>query len=230
MDCQFSFGPNGAYFLKSDSRWAWSDHNLPETLRRVLADPNDPLYCKSPADVAFAMEPGVYSMCWTTKSNQEMYEADYLPPNYAKLAKFIAGRSAHTTFGSNQSYFSTTKTGLSWQNLPPELETHIMSRIRIGRPHTIALGVNGAWIGLWDDGQLFFSAAQLKSYYPDLFELTQNEAETKKRKGIAYVALSPFVAGQWFATFGDGSSLFNLPRTMHEDRAERCGRHAHRDG
>lgn len=48
-----------------------SDNNtLPEPLRRVLEDPNHPEFNKFPYDVALAMEPGVYSMCWKTKNDQ----------------------------------------------------------------------------------------------------------------------------------------------------------------
>ncbi|KAF7297119.1 hypothetical protein MIND_00944800 [Mycena indigotica] len=217
MDCQFSFGPNGAFFVKSSTLWAWSDHKLPEPLRSVLEDTNNPLHCKQPHDVAFAIEPGVYSMYWTTKANQEMYEADYLPSYYSKLAAFIANKSARTTFGPNHSYFSTTESGLSWQNLPDVLETTILNRIRIGRPHTVALGVQGAWIVLFEDGHISFSVPQLQNLYPNVFALIHNAEENKKRKGIAYVALNPFATGQYFMAFGDGSSLFTLPNEMHRE-------------
>ncbi|KAF8172788.1 hypothetical protein K438DRAFT_1981276 [Mycena galopus ATCC 62051] len=61
MDCQFSFGPNNAYFLKSDSWRAWSDNNtIPEPLRRVLEDPDNPEYCKFPYDVAHPIPAGPY--------------------------------------------------------------------------------------------------------------------------------------------------------------------------
>ncbi|KAJ6524535.1 hypothetical protein B0H19DRAFT_595863 [Mycena capillaripes] len=154
MDCDFSFGPNNAYFLKSDSRWAWSDNNtLPAPLRRVLEDPNSPEYCKFPYDVGLAMEPGVYCMCWQTKNNEDYFEADHLGPHYAKLAAFIAGKSARTVFGPYRSYFSTHAAGLSWQNLPPELETTIMNRMKLGRPQTVALGMSGAYVVLYDDSR-----------------------------------------------------------------------------
>ncbi|KAJ7160919.1 hypothetical protein C8R46DRAFT_1353613 [Mycena filopes] len=215
MDCHFTFGPNNAYFLKSDSRWAWSDGNtLPRPLLSVLADPNDPNYCKFPYDVALAMEPGVYSMCWQTKTNQDFFEADYLGPHYVKLAAFIAGKSARTVFGPYHSYFSTSASGLSWQNLPPALETNIMGRLKLGRPKNVALGVRGAFVVLYDDSTL---AYDLQGMYPALQSVLDSEEERKKRNSITCVALSPYFPGHYFVAFGDGTTQFNLPQEMHAD-------------
>ncbi|KAJ7058204.1 hypothetical protein C8F01DRAFT_1232951 [Mycena amicta] len=120
--------------------------------------------------------------------------ADYLPPHYGKLVNFIVNPSQCTVFGPNQSYFSTTQSGLSWQNLPPDLEVYIMNRIRLGRPHNIALGMHGSW----------------------------NADDIKQRKGIARVALSPYIAGQFFLAFGDGSTLFNVSDDMRDTVKSVC--------
>ncbi|KAK7055369.1 hypothetical protein R3P38DRAFT_1353669 [Favolaschia claudopus] len=230
---QFSFGPNNAYFVKCDSMRAWyglnlpykvsppitrnrSDKNtLPEPLRHVLQDPNHAEYCKFPYDVAMAMEPGVYSMWWLAKNDIEYYEPDHLGPHYAKLAAFIAaGKTSRTVFGPQRSYFSSSSTGLSWQNLPASLETDITNRLKLGRPHTVALGVGGTWVTLYDDSQLSWI---LSEQYPGLQVFLDNAEERNKRNSIVYVALSPYVAGQYFVVFGNGTAQWNLPREMHAD-------------
>ncbi|KAF7326968.1 hypothetical protein MVEN_02591000 [Mycena venus] len=215
MDCQISFGPNNAYFVKSDTWRAWSDNNtLPETLRRVLEDPNHPEYCQFPYDVAMAMEPGVYSMWYQGKNDVQFYEPEHLGPHYAKLAAFMVSKTTRTVFGPYHSYFSTSDAGLSWQNLPPTLETDIMNRLKLGRPHTVALGVKGAWVSLYDDSVL---SHNLQGQYPGLQPFLDNAEERNKRNSITYVALSPYTAGHFFVAFGDGSAQWDLPKEMHVD-------------
>ncbi|KAJ7468458.1 hypothetical protein FB451DRAFT_1256267 [Mycena latifolia] len=220
MDCQFSFGPNNSFFCKSSTHWSWSDNNtLPEPLRLILEDPNHPQFNKFPYDVALAMEPGVFSMCWKTKNDQDYYEADYLGPHYAKLGTFMANMTANTVFGPYHSYFSTSKSGLSWQNLPPALETIIMDRIKLGRPSTVALGLRGAFVVLFDDSTI---GHNLQGLYPEVQALIDSAEERKKRNSITCVALSPYVAGHYFVAFGNGSAQWNLPAEMEADVRNVC--------
>ncbi|KAJ6630139.1 hypothetical protein B0H10DRAFT_1939355 [Mycena sp. CBHHK59/15] len=162
MNCQFSFGPNNAYFCKSDTNWAWSDNNtLSEPLRRVLEDPDHPFATKFPYDVAFPMELGLYSMCWKAKDDCDYSQywtlahrivqptEDYLGSHYIKLGAFMGnGMTSHTVFGPYHGFFSS----LCWQNLPPALATDIMGRLKRWRLATVALGVCGAYVVLYDDG------------------------------------------------------------------------------
>ncbi|KAJ6520615.1 hypothetical protein DFH09DRAFT_1194019 [Mycena vulgaris] len=197
-----------------------SDNNtLPESLRRVLEDPTHPHFNKFPYDVALAMEPGVYGMCWQTKNDEEYYEGDYLGLHYAKLSTFMSGMSANTVFGPHRSYFSTSKSGLSWQNLPPALETHIMDRIKLGRPSVVALGMRGAYVVLYDDSTL---AHDLQGLYPALQPLMDSADERSKRSSITCVALSPYVAGHYFVAFGNGTAQWNLPAEMEADVLSVC--------
>ncbi|KAJ7146042.1 hypothetical protein C8R44DRAFT_756431 [Mycena epipterygia] len=148
-----------------------------------------------------------------------MYEADYLGPHYAKLGTFMKSSTARTVFGPYHSYFSTSETGLSWQNLGATLETAIMDRLKLGRPETVALGVRGAYVVLYDDSTLQHN---LQEMYPTLQPLLDNAEERTKRNSITYVALSPYNAGHFFVAFGDGTAQFNLPPVMHADVKTVC--------
>ncbi|KAJ7153574.1 hypothetical protein C8R43DRAFT_1126849 [Mycena crocata] len=221
MECQFYSGTNNAFFFKTGSQWSWSDNNtLPEPLRRVLEDHAHPDYNKFPYDIAFAMEPGAYSMCWKTKDDRDLYEADYLGQHYVKLGTFMAGKTENTVFGPYHSYFSTSKSGLSWQNLPPALETNIMDRLKLGRPKVVALGMRGAFVVLYDDSTL---SHNLQGMYPALQSLMDNAEERSKRNSITFVALSPYVAGHYFVAFGNGTAQWNLPPQMNADVTTVCG-------
>ncbi|KAF8172787.1 hypothetical protein K438DRAFT_2023652 [Mycena galopus ATCC 62051] len=215
MDCDFSFGPNGAFFAKSDTIWAWSDNNtLPEPLRLILEDPNHPQANKFPYDVAFPMEPGMFCMSWKTVKGEDYYEELFLGPRYSKLAEFmrnIAQNGEHctrTVFGPNTSYFTISPSGYSWQNLPPALETDITGRLKKGSPTNVALGVHGSFVVLYSNGNVSFEVAE---HYPDVDAMIRNSAENSRRKGIAFIALSPYSAGQYYVAFGDGSASWNIP-------------------
>ncbi|KAF8185839.1 hypothetical protein K438DRAFT_1836409 [Mycena galopus ATCC 62051] len=215
MDCDFSFGPNGAFFAKSDTIWAWSDNNtLPEPLRLILEDPNHPQANKFPYDVAFAMEPGIFCMSWKTVHGDDYFEELFLGPRYSKLAEFmrnIARKGEHctrTVFGPNTSYFTISPSGYSWQNLPPALETDIMGRMKKGHPTTVALGVHGSFVVLYSDGNVSFEVAE---HYPAVDAMIRNSAENSRRKGIEFIALSPYSVSQYYVAFGDGSASWNIP-------------------
>ncbi|KAF7373499.1 hypothetical protein MSAN_00559800 [Mycena sanguinolenta] len=221
MDCDFSFGPNGSFFAKSDTIWAWSDNNtLPEPLRLILEDPNHPQANKFPYDVAFPMEPGTWCMSWRTVKGEDYYEELFLGPRYAKLAEFmrnIAQNGEHctrTVFGPNASYFTISPSGYSWQHLPPALENDIIGRIKKGTPTTIALGVHGSFVALYSNGNVSFDVAQ---HYPAVDAMIRNSAEATRRKGIAFVALSPYAAGQYYVAYGDGSASWNIPTEWSVD-------------
>ncbi|KAJ7026690.1 hypothetical protein C8F04DRAFT_1074667 [Mycena alexandri] len=221
MDCQFSFGPNGAFFCKSDTQWAWSDNNtLPEPLRLILEDPNHPQGNQFPYDVALPMEPGMFSMSWKTVKGEDYYEELFLGPRYAKLAEFmrnIAQGGEHTTrtvFGPNASYFTISPSGFSWQNLPAVLEHDIIGRMKKGFPTNVALGVHGAFVVLYGDGNVTFDVA---THYPAVDAMIRNSTENARRKGIAFIALNPHAAGQYYVAYGDGSASWNLPNEWSPD-------------
>ncbi|KAJ7270859.1 hypothetical protein C8J57DRAFT_293368 [Mycena rebaudengoi] len=221
MDCQFSFGPNNAFFCKSDSIWAWSDNGtLPEPLRQILEDPHHPQANQFPYDVAFPMEHGMFSMAWKTVKGEDYYEELFLGPKYSKLADFIrqcaqgGGHTTRTVFGPNMSYFSISPDGFSWQHLPPVLEADIMGRMKKGVPTNVALGAHGSFVVLYNNGNVTFDVA---THYPAVDAMIRDSAENGRRRGIAFIALNPHAAGQYYIAYGDGSASWNLPNEWSVD-------------
>ncbi|KAJ7126036.1 hypothetical protein C8R44DRAFT_851604 [Mycena epipterygia] len=221
MDCQFSFGPNRSYFCSAGSVFAWSDNSIPPALARLLLEDNKhPQAMDTPYDVAFPMEPGLYAMCWKTIAGEDWYEDGCLGPNYARLARFIksvAATGKHTTrtvFGPGASYFSISPSGYSWQNIVPALEEDIHNCIKTRRPTTVTLGVQGSYVVLYNDGTVTFD---LRGQYPLVEGLIRNTQETSQRRGVMYVALNPFVAGEYYAVYGDGSASWNFPTAWSAD-------------
>ncbi|KAJ6556801.1 hypothetical protein DFH09DRAFT_1317737 [Mycena vulgaris] len=168
----------------------------------------------TPYDVAFPAEPGLYVLGWKTTRGEDWFEEGRLGPNYTRLARFIksvatAGqRTSRTVFGPGGSYFSSSPSGYSWQNLAPALEEDIHNSIRIRRPMTVALGVQGSYVVLYSDGTVTFD---LRGQYPLVEALIRNTQEAARRRGVMYIALNPFTAGEYYAVYGDGGASWNFP-------------------
>ncbi|KAJ7078785.1 hypothetical protein C8R44DRAFT_895846 [Mycena epipterygia] len=221
MNCQFSFGPNRSYFCSAGSGYAWSDNfSIPEGLLHLLEDKNHPQAIQAPHDVAFPMEPGMYALCWKTTAGEEWYEDACLGPNYARLAAFIksvatsGGRTMRTVFGPGASYFSISPSGYCWQNLPPALQDDINNCIKTRQPTTVALGVQGSYAVLYNDGSVSFD---LCGQYPLVESFLRNTQESARKRGIMYIALNPFIAGEYYAVYGDGSASWNLPTAWSQN-------------
>ncbi|KAJ7146043.1 hypothetical protein C8R44DRAFT_6383 [Mycena epipterygia] len=129
----------------------------------------------------------------------------------------IAHAGEHTTrtvFGPNASYFTITSSGYSWQNLPSVLEHDIIGRMKKGFPTNVALGIHGAFVVLYGDGNVTFDVA---TYYPAVDAMIRNSTENARRKGISFIALNPHAAGQYYVAYGDGSASWNLPNEWSGD-------------
>ncbi|KAJ7823796.1 hypothetical protein B0H14DRAFT_1307783 [Mycena olivaceomarginata] len=219
MNCQFSFGPNRSYFCSAGTVYAWSRNLLPPALVR-LQDSLHPQALDTPYDVAFPMEFGTYALCWKTKRGEDCYEGGCLGPSCGRLARFIknvATSGAHTTrtvFGPNASFFSMSPSGFCWQNLPPALEDDMHACMKIRRPTTVALGVQGAYVVLYNDGTIVFD---LRGQYQMVEAIIRNTQEAARRRGVMYIALNPFVAGEFYVVYGDGSASWNIPTAWSAD-------------
>ncbi|KAJ7459293.1 hypothetical protein FB451DRAFT_1372027 [Mycena latifolia] len=219
MAPQFSFAPNSSYLL-SGSGMAWTEKTLPTGVLRFLEDRNDPLAVGTPYDVAFPMEPDSFFMSWKATDGKDWFERSTLGPNYARLSAFVKSVSTEgthtssTVFGPGASYFSRSPSGFSWQNLPPELEDEIQNTLLKRRPTTVALGVDKSYVALYDDGSL---SLELRGQYPLVEALLNDTAERSRRRDIAYIALNPFVAGEYYVVYGDGSARWNLPPAWEAD-------------
>ncbi|KAJ7152377.1 hypothetical protein C8R46DRAFT_1357454 [Mycena filopes] len=219
MECQFSFGPNRSYFCSAGTVFAWSNGLLPTGLARLL-DKNHPQALDVPLDVAFPMEAGSYALCWKTTRGEDWYEDGCLGPAYARLARFIknvatkGGYTTRTVFGPGASFFSMSPAGYCWQNLPIALEDDLHGCMKTRRPTSVALGVLGAYVVLYNDGTVTFD---LRGQYPLVESMIRNTQEAARRRGVMYVALNPFVAGEYYAVYGDASASWNFPTAWGAD-------------
>lgn len=94
----------------------------------------------------------------------------------------IGELTTRTVFGPNASYFSITPSGFSWQHLPDGLEVAIQNRMKKGLPASVALGIQGAYVALFTDGQIYFD---LEGQYPEVDTLLRNSEEISRRNGIS---------------------------------------------
>ncbi|KAJ6567543.1 hypothetical protein B0H10DRAFT_2111235 [Mycena sp. CBHHK59/15] len=153
-------------------------------------------------------------LCFSSdpRSNQD----GFLGPAYADLGQFMksvvedGGHTTRTAFGPGSSYFSTSSSGYSWQNIPRSLEVDIHRRIKTRWPTNVALGVEGSYVVLYNDGTV---ACDLRGHYPTVEAIIQNTQEVARRRGIAFLSLNPFFPGEYYAAFGDCSASWNLPAT-----------------
>ncbi|KAJ7771316.1 hypothetical protein DFH07DRAFT_226489 [Mycena maculata] len=220
MNCQFSFGPEGSYFCSAGPAFKWGEHNLPVEFARLLQNRNDPHALLTPYDVAFPpSEPGMFAGCWKSVSGEDRF---YVPGNYMRLARLIksvgtnfgGGQATRTVFGHDGSFFSISPRGCSWQNLPEALEDDIKHSMRMRRPICVALGSQKAYVVLYTDGNVLFD---LHGYYPTVEAMIRNTQEATRRGGLTYVSLNPHVADEFYAAFGDGSTMWNLPKAWNEN-------------
>ncbi|KAJ7026823.1 hypothetical protein C8F04DRAFT_1124359 [Mycena alexandri] len=166
------------------------------------------------------MEPGAYAVCWKTTRGEDWYEDGCMGPAYARLARFIksvatkGGYTTRTVFGPGASFFSTSPSGYCWQNLPMALEDDIHSCMKTRRPISVALGVQGSYVVLYNDGTVTFD---LRGQYPLVENMIRNTQEAARRRGVMYVALNPFVAGEFYAVYGDASASWNFPTAWSAD-------------
>ncbi|KAJ7874619.1 hypothetical protein B0H13DRAFT_1894444 [Mycena leptocephala] len=206
-----------AGFVNLDTTYR-SENTLPIGLISLLEDVTHPQALSTPYDVAFPMEPGTYAMCWKTIRGEDWYENGCLGPNYTRLSEFIkgvatsGGHTMRTVFGPGASYFSMSGSGCSWQNLPLALEDDILNSINVRRPTCVAMGVQGSYVVIYNDRTV---TLDLCGQYPLVEAMMTLSAQQKN--GVVYVALNPFIAGEYYAVYGDGSVSWNFPTAWSKD-------------
>ncbi|KAF7305262.1 hypothetical protein HMN09_00777100 [Mycena chlorophos] len=141
-----------------------------------------------------------------------------------------SGCTTYTTFGPNQSYFSTSDNGVSWQNLPPMLEDTIMNNLKVKTPAMVALGAEGTFVMVYNTGEYTWHLPAAGSdaeaggekqppAYAGLEKLLTpaGNSEARKRGGVKYAALSPYNTTEYFVLFGDNTTHWDLPAEWHVD-------------
>ncbi|KAJ7206312.1 hypothetical protein GGX14DRAFT_643336 [Mycena pura] len=104
--------------------------------------------------------------------------------------------------------------GYCWQNLPPALEDDLQASLRVRRPISVALGVQGAFVVVYSDGTISFN---LRDLYPVVEGMLSNTQEAAWKGGIVYVALNPHMPAEFYVVYGDGSASWSLPTEWARD-------------
>ncbi|KAJ6561814.1 hypothetical protein B0H19DRAFT_1375131 [Mycena capillaripes] len=211
MDYQYSFGPNNSYYLcVAAGFWVCDKNALPKKAFDIFTDENHPKTMDTPRDVAFPMEHGMYLMRWTDKDGKSWQEHT-LDANYARLVRFVnKANPTRTTFGPGCSYFSISRLGCSWQNIPLALEEDIQNCMTIRQPTCVALGVDDTYVVIYNDGII---RSELQGKYARAEMTIRTSASIG---GLAYIALSPFHAEHFYAVYSKGGWKSYLPKSWTE--------------
>ncbi|KAJ7217541.1 hypothetical protein C8J57DRAFT_1537669 [Mycena rebaudengoi] len=112
------------------------------------------------------------------------------------------------------------KRQFSWQNLPSSLEDDIQTCIKTRQPTNVALGVEGSYVVLYSDSTVTFG---LRKQYPLVETLLRDVPEVSRRRGVTYLALNTFVAGEFYVVYGDASTSKSIQRIASADLASAPG-------
>ncbi|KAJ7286416.1 hypothetical protein C8J57DRAFT_1497074 [Mycena rebaudengoi] len=142
---------------------------------------------------------------WTTEDS--IYEDVCLGSNYERLARF----TEKVTAASPEHH----ENGL-WPMA--QLLLHVAFRILLAESFTGAGGLK--YTTTSGSGSHWWSrSSNLGGQYPLVEALMADRERTVQRRGMMYIALNPFVAGEFYAVYGDGSTSWNVPTAWEEDLA-----------
>jgi len=87
----------------------------------------------------------------------------------------LAGtHSVNTVYGPNDSFWTSSEEGYSWQNLPEALEEYILQQLTPkgwkSKPLQVALGVEKTYVARFSDGVISYDLA---GYYDDLIKIIE---------------------------------------------------------
>ncbi|KAF7318476.1 hypothetical protein HMN09_00356800 [Mycena chlorophos] len=203
----FAFGANTSYILRAGDSFAYSDTPCgpPTGLTNIIEQG-----AARVDDMALAMDGAGFAMSWTDGQGKQHYDGGgSLGSQYARLSRFMQNSISQstpvfsTTLGPNNSFFSNSANGCSWQNIPAGLEEYLLGLIHKKQPVNIALGVEGTYVVIFNDGS---TAWDLQGKYPKLLELLP---QTQPR--LQYIALNPHAPGHFFAAFSDYGFKWDFP-------------------
>ncbi|RDI87603.1 hypothetical protein Vi05172_g2196 [Venturia inaequalis] len=218
-DVVFAFGPKGDYFLST---------NDPKTnahtfyIRKANIKPlkNLPLL-QDIYSVAIGAEGGIFLACksvdhttpsWTytglTGLAWDLMDSRLFNKISAKHAASLEDlQRINLVLGPKGSYFTTTKDGPVYRDIPTQLHEKIRSQALIDvKPRQVSLGQHDSYICLWDDSTISYS---LNLSYTGLAEKMQEYID-KKLIPPAYVAMNPYDSYSWFLVGADGQCAWQL--------------------
>ncbi|KAJ7052872.1 hypothetical protein C8F01DRAFT_1090230 [Mycena amicta] len=165
--------------------------------------------------------------------------------HYERLSRFITrnlGQTQNTTFGPNHSYFSSWPFGYISGNLPATLEDYIVDHAKASHPLMVTLGAEGTYV-LFDQYRLDNGGMPVKRHlssqgqniYPEVeaffVPLEGVHPPAYPRGTLSYLALNPYVPGEYFALFTHNSTSWKLPQEWSDaivDTITKNGWTAHR--
>ncbi|KAF1973861.1 hypothetical protein BU23DRAFT_125635 [Bimuria novae-zelandiae CBS 107.79] len=133
---------------------------------------------------------------------------------YNKLHEWLDAKQLKDTsvsIGPRGSYFA--RRGQDWisHGLPKDLMAKLDRHKNEFTPIHVALGIHGAWILLWSDGDV---AWNLRNFYPSL---ASGPALTGGVGQVTFAALNPYEDDGYFIMGDDGCSL-NADLSSFEER------------
>jgi hypothetical protein len=123
------------------------------------------------------------------------------------------------TLGPHGSYFTRTKHGALWRDLPPDLEEEIAQKQKNGvSPRQVALGRRNSYVCIWSDDRWSYHLRGGGDGFADLIAKFEHYERTGER--VAFVALDPFETDSWFVVDCDGviSSSWRGMKNENVDR------------
>jgi len=173
-------------------------------LSRILLNSYDNItsLIHHPQDVALGMEPESFAMSWMTVNGEDWREGmlteppflssfdeqqcrtdrhsleDYVGTKYNRLKQFLVDlsgtHSINTVYGPNDSFWTSSEEGYSWQNLPEALEEYILQQLTPkgwrSKPLQVALGIEQTYVALFSDSVISY---ELAGYYDDLIKIIE---------------------------------------------------------
>lgn len=126
----------------------------------------------------------------------------------AKYGGSLAGlQKINLVLGPKGSYFTTTKDGPLYRDIPTQLDGKIKSQALLNiKPRQVSLGQHESYICLWDNSTISYS---LNLSYPGLAEKMQKYID-EQWKPPAFVAMNPYDAYSWFLVDADGQCAWHL--------------------
>jgi hypothetical protein len=108
--------------------------------------------------------------------------------------------------GPGGSYFTTSKNGAVYRDIPTKLHSQIQDAASQKQPRQISLGLHDSFVCLWDDDTISYSvhlaysglAQKLQGYIDQGYELP------------AFVALNPYDSNSWFLVESSGQCAWSL--------------------
>jgi hypothetical protein len=115
-------------------------------------------------------------------------------------------RQINLTLGPGGSYFTTSKNGAVYRDIPTKLHDQIQEAASQKQPRQVSLGRHDSFVCLWDDDTISYS---VNLAYSGLAEKLQGYIDQGSELP-AFVALNPYDTDSWFLVESSGQCFWSL--------------------